>query len=60
MRKLVEVAQQVQTTKLQLGEYMKAILELRNADTDTSSADCLSRMMIKLIKYRMGKSRNPF
>ena len=46
---IVDVAQQVQTTKLQLGEYMKAILELRNADTDTSSADCLSRMMINLI-----------
>ena len=24
---------------------MKAILELRNAETDTSSADCLSRMI---------------
>ena len=46
---IIEVAQQVQTSKLQLGEYMKAILDLRNAETDTSSADCLSRMMINLI-----------
>lgn len=46
---IIEVTQQLQTSKLQLGEYMKAILDLRNAETDTSSADCLSRMMINLL-----------